>query len=152
VQKRVECLLGGVAVGPGDEADGDLGIAGTGGLGLRVGVGVGRGGIEHRRHRHVAVARDPLPVLRGDVAPAQQLSAIREGFGVLADPGRAHRLLIDCAPRVNIPVDEQRVVGLWDLGGAFGEQVAQPVTLVAAVTVGDGIQGLCAGGPKFPRL
>ena len=70
----------------------------------------------------------PCRRIVGEVGAGQQAPTQRERLGMLADPGRAHRLLIDRAPGVDVCVDKQDVVfGKRDLGGALGEQVAELV-------------------------
>ena len=121
------------AVRSGDQADGDLGLAGTGGQGLHQGFGVRCGRLDHGRHRKVAVGRNPLPIRLGDVGAGQQAPAQRERLGVLTDPECASRLLIGCAPGVNlceVSEDKEVLFGKWDFGGALGKQVTEPVALL----------------------
>jgi hypothetical protein len=110
------------------------------------GVGVAGRRVDHRRRAHVAAARDPLPIVFGQVGSRQQAPPQGERLRMLVDPGRAHRLLIGYAPGIDVWADKQCLVfGEWDFGGALGEQVAEPVALLGAVPTGDGIQPFGAG-------
>ncbi len=140
-----------LAVRPGDQADDHLGLAWTGEQALHQRIRVGRRRLDHRRHADVAVARNPLPIIVGDVGSGQQAPPQRERLGMLADPGCAHRLLIDCAPGIDVCADKHDVLfGKRDFGGALGEQVAELVALLVAVLTGDVIQRFGAGRSKLP--
>ena len=124
-QERVQCLFGAGAIGPGDQGDDDLGATCTGEQGPHQFIGVGGRRVEHRRYADVAVARNARPIVVGDVGSGQQLATQGERLGVLADPGRAHRLLVDGAPGIDVRADKQFVLGgKGDFRCALGEEVA----------------------------
>ncbi len=77
----------------------------------------------------------------------------RESLGVPTDTGCAHRLLVGCAPGVDLSVlceDKEVFLGDWDFGGALGKQVTDLVALLDAIPIGDGKQRFCAGRSKVP--
>ena len=78
--------------------------------------------MEHGRNRHVAVYRNPVSMIVGDVGSAKQVPAQGERLGMLAELGGAHCLLVERAPGIDVCADKQEVLfGKPDLGGALGK-------------------------------
>ena len=145
VQQRVQRGLGGGEVRPTHDTDRDVGVRARSHSGDD-GHGEVHRGVEHRRHREVAIGRDAPTVLGSRMVPGQQPAEDSEGLRVAAEVPRADRLLVECRPGVNCRTDEQEILGRQrNRGRLAGEEVPELIAALGAVVPGDGVQGLGPG-------
>ncbi|CAM3434067.1 hypothetical protein MYIN104542_29880 [Mycobacterium intermedium] len=96
--------------------------------------------------------RNPLSTIIGDLWAGQKPPTQRKRLGMLADPERAHRLLINGTPGINVCEDKQNVLfGKRDRSGTLGEQVPKLILPLPPVVSGDLMKRLSTSRSKRPR-
>ncbi|CAM3492434.1 hypothetical protein MYIN104542_30290 [Mycobacterium intermedium] len=96
--------------------------------------------------------RNPLSTIIGDLWAGQKPPTQRKRLGMLAQPTRTHRLLINGTPGINVCEDKQAVLfGKRDRSGAPGEQVPKLILPLTPVVSGDLMKRLGTSRSKRPR-